>query len=150
MSEHEKTAWWSLGSTVLIWLFLAARFTDDGRIVELPAGLALETYIEMIVLWIVAAIVPAVLAAKDPAAQVKDERDRAIDALGDRWEGYVVVIAINVLVVHLLARGLYADRTPSVTILDLSSTTALIFALLTTLFLAEAVKQSVVLWQYRR
>jgi hypothetical protein len=148
MSEHEKTAWWSFGSTVLIWLFLAARFTDDGRIVELPAGLALETYIETIVLWIVAAIVPAVLAAKDPAA--KDERDRAIDALGDRWEGYVVVIAINVLVVHLLARGLYADRTPSVTILDLSSTTGLIFALLTTLFLAEAVKQSVVLWQYRR
>ena len=31
------------------------RFTDDGRIVELPTGLALETYIEMIVLWIVAA-----------------------------------------------------------------------------------------------
>ncbi|MDH4167787.1 MAG: hypothetical protein OEY13_15890 [Gammaproteobacteria bacterium] len=150
MSEHEKTAWWSLGATALIWLFLAMRFTDDGRIVELPASLALETYIEMIVLWIVAAVVPAVLAAKDPAAQVKDERDRAIDALGDRWEGYVVVIAINVLVVHLLARGLYADRTPSVTILDLSSTTTLIFALLTTLFLAEAVKQSVVLWQYRR
>jgi len=150
MSEHEKAAWWSLGSTVLIWLFMAARFTDDGRIVELPAGLALETYIEMIVLWIVAAIVPAVLAAKDPAAQVKDERDRAIDALGDRWEGYVVLIAINVLVVHLLARGLHSDRTPSVTILDLNSTTALIFALLTTLFLAEAVKQSVVLWQYRR
>jgi hypothetical protein len=150
MSEHEKTAWWSLGSTVLIWLFLAARFTDDGRIVELPAGVALETYIEMIVLWIVAAIVPAVLAAKDPAARVKDERDRAIDALGDRWEGYVVLIAINVLVVHLLARGLYSDRTASVTIPDLSSTTALIFALLTTLFLAEAVKQAVVLWRYRR
>ena len=150
MSEHEKAAWWSLGSTVLIWLFLAMRFTDAGRIVELPASLALETYVEMIVLWIVAAIVPAVLAAKDPAAQVKDERDRAIDALGDRWEGYVVLIAINVLVVHLLARGLYSDRTPSVTVLDLGSTTALIFALLTTLFHAEAVKQAVVLWQYRR
>jgi hypothetical protein len=150
MSEHEKAAWWSLGSTVLIWLFLAMRFTDAGRIVELPSSLALETYVEMIVLWIVAAIVPAVLAAKDPAAQVKDERDRAIDALGDRWEGYVVLIAINVLVVHLLARGLYSDRTPSVTVLDLGSTTALIFALLTTLFLAEAVKQAVVLWQYRR
>jgi hypothetical protein len=81
---------------------------------------------------------------------VKDERDRAIDAKGDRWEGYVVVIAINVLVVHLLASGVDPDRTPSVRILDLSSTTALIFALLTTLFLAEAVKQAVVLWQYRR
>lgn len=150
MSEHEKTAWWSLGSTVLIWLFLAMRFTDDGRVVELPAGLALETYIEMIVLWIVAAVVPAVMATKDPAAQVKDERDRVIDALGDRWEGYVVVIAINVLVVHLLARAVYSDRTASVTIPDLSSTTALIFALLTTLFLANALKQAVMLWQYRR
>lgn len=150
MSEHEKAAWWSIGATVLIWLFLAMRFTDGGRIVELPAGQALETYIEMIVLWVVAAIVPAVIAAKDPAAQVKDERDRAIDALGVRWEGYVVVIAINVLVVHLLARGLFTDRTPSVSILDLGSTTALIFALLTTLFLAELVKQAVVLWQYRR
>jgi len=150
MSEHEKTAWWSLGSTVLIWLFLAMRFTEEGRLVELPAGLALETYIEMIVLWIVAAVVPAVMAAKDPAAQVKDERDRVIDALGDRWEGYVVVIAINVLVVHLLARAVYSDRTASVTIPDLSSTTALIFALLTTLFLANALKQAVMLWQYRR
>ncbi|MEY2920038.1 MAG: hypothetical protein RL261_1343 [Pseudomonadota bacterium] len=150
MSEHEKTAWWSLGSTVLIWLFLATRFTGDGRILELPAGLALATYIEMIVLWIVAAVVPAVLAAKNPTAQVKDERDRVIDARGDRWEGYVVVIAINVLVVHLLARALYSDRTPSVPLPDLSSTTALIFVLLTTLFLANAVKQAVVLWQYRR
>ena len=150
MSEHEKTAWWSLGSTVLIWLFLATRFTGDGRIVELPAGLALATYIEMIVLWIVAAVVPAVMAAKNPAASVKDERDRVIDALGDRWEGYVVVIAINVLVVHLLARALYPDRTASVLMPDLSSTTTLIFVLLTTLFLANAVKQSVVLWQYRR
>jgi len=150
MSEPEKTAWWSLASTVLIWLFLAMRFTDAGRIVELPAGLALETYIEMIVLWIVAATMPAVMAAKNPAAQAKDERDRAIGALGDRWEGYVVVTAINVLVVHLLARALYSDRTPSVPILDLSSTTALIFALLTTLFLANAVKEAVVLWQYRR
>ena len=75
---------------------------------------------------------------------------RVIDARGDRWEGYVVVIAINVLVVHLLARALYSDRTPSVPIPDLSSTTALIFVLLTTLFLANAVKQAVVLWQYRR
>ena len=126
------------------------RFTEAGRIVELPAGDALATYIQMIVLWIVAAVVPAVMAAKDPAAQAKDERDRVIDALGDRWEGYVVVIAINVLVVHLLARALYSDRTASVTMPDLSSTTALIFALLTTLFLANAVKQAVVLWQYRR
>ena len=150
MSQHEKTAWWGLGSGLLIWLFLLMRFTEGGRIVDLPAGDALETYVEMIVLWIVASVVPAAFAAKHPQRTDKDERDRAIDALGDRWEGYVVVIAINVLIVHTLARALYTDRTPSVPVPDFSSTTALIFALLTTLFLADAVKQAVVLWQYRR
>jgi hypothetical protein len=150
MSQHETTAWWSLGTGILIWLFLLMRFTEDGRIVDLPAGEALATYIQMIVLWIVASVVPAVFAAKRPEGTAKDERDRAIDALGDRWEGYVVLIAINVLIVHLLARAWYVDRTPSMPIPDLDSTAALIFALLTTLFLADAVKQFVVVWQYRR
>jgi hypothetical protein len=150
MSQQEQTAWWSLGSGILIWLFLLMRFTEGGRIVDLPAGYALETYVQMIVLWIVASVVPAVLAAKHPEGADRDERDRAIGALGDRWEGYVVVIAINVLIVHTLARALFTDRTPSVPIPDFSSTTALIFALLTTLFLADAVKQAVVLWQYHR
>lgn len=150
MSQHETTAWWSLGSGILIWLFLLMRFTEDGRILDLPAGEALAAYIQMIVLWVVASVVPAVVAAKRPEATAKDERDRAIDALGDRWEGYVVLIAINVLVVHLLLRAWHADRIPSLPILDLGSTAALIFALLTTLFLADAVKQIVVVWQYRR
>jgi hypothetical protein len=150
MSQHEKMAWWALGSGIAIWLFLLMRFTEDGRIVELPAGYALSTYIQMIVLWIIASVVPAVIAAKDPLQTAKDERDRAIDALGDRWEGYVVVIAINVLIVHVLARAVFTDRVPSVPLPDFNSTTALIFALLTTLFLADAVKQAVVLWQYRR
>jgi len=150
MSQHEKMAWWSLGSGILIWLFLVMRFTEAGRIVDMPAGDALATYIQMIVLWIVASIVPAAFAAKHPQRTDKDERDRAIDALGDRWEGYVVVIAVNALIVHALARALYTDRTPSVPVPDLGSTTALIFVLLTMLFLADAVKQTVVLWQYRR
>jgi hypothetical protein len=150
MSQHEKMAWWSLGSGILIWLFLLMRFTEAGRIVDLPAGDALAAYIQMIVLWIVASVVPAAFAAKHPQRTDKDERDRAIDALGDRWEGYVVVIAVNALIVHALARALYTDRTPSVPVPDLGSTTAWIFVLLTTLFLADAVKQAVVLWQYRR
>ena len=124
MSQHETTAWWSLGSGILIWLFLLMRFTEDGRIVDLSAGDALATYIQMIVLWIVASVVPAVIAAKRPEGTARDERDRAIDALGDRWEGYVVLIAINVLIVHLLAHPWCADRTPSMPILDLGSTAA--------------------------
>ncbi len=150
MSQHEKTAWWSLGSGILIWLFLLMRFTEAGRIVDLPPADAVETYVQMIVLWILASVVPAAFAAKHPQRMDKDERDRAIDALGDRWEGYVVVIAINAVIVHALARAVYTDRTPSVPMPDFGATTALILVLLTTLFLADAVKRVVVLWQYRR
>jgi hypothetical protein len=150
MSEHEKTAWWSLGSGVLIWLFLGMRFTEDWQIVELSPGQAVATYVQMIVLWIVAAVVPAVLAARNPAELAKDERDRAIDAKGGRWEGYVVVIAINVYIVQLLAGGFYQDRSASLPGLDLGSTMAIIFALLTALFLGDAVKQAVILWQYHK
>ena len=150
MSQHEKTAWWGLGSGILIWLYLLMHFTEGGRIVNLPAADALAAYIQVIVLWVVASVVPAMLTARHPQRTTRDERELAIDSVGDRWEGYVVVTAINVLIVYALARALYTDRTPSVPIPDLSSTTALIFALLTTLFLADAVKQAVVLWQHRR
>jgi hypothetical protein len=150
MSEHEKAAWWALGSGALIWLFLATRFTHGGRLVDVPAGLALETYVEMVVLWIVAAVVPAVFAARNPAEQVKDERDRAIDARGGRWEGYFVLVAVNVLIVHLLARGADPGHGMGLPGLGLSSTSALVFVLLSTLFAADIVKQAVILWQYRR
>jgi hypothetical protein len=150
MSQHEKTAWWSLASGVLIWLFLGMRFTEDWQIVDLPPGQAVGIYVQMIVLWIVAAVVPAVLAARNPTELAKDERDRAIDANGGRWEGYAVVIAINVFIVQLLAGEFYPDRAASLPGLDLGSTTAIIFALLTALFLGDAVKQAVILWQYRK
>ena len=108
MSQHEKTAWWSWDAAILIWLFLLMRFTDGWQH-RRPARrrCALATYIQMIVLWIVASRSYRRCSQRSiPQRTVKDERDRAIDALGDRWEGYVVVIAVNVLIVHALARGL--------------------------------------------
>jgi hypothetical protein len=150
MSSHEKTAWWSLAAAVLIWSFLLMRFTEDWQVVDLAPSLVLSTYVQMIVLWIIASAVPAAVSARRSTEPERDERDLAIEALGDRWEGWVVVIAVNVLVVHLLADAYYADRTPSMPRLDLGSMPALVFALLTVLFLADAVKQAVVVWQYRR
>jgi hypothetical protein len=150
MSQHEKLAWWALVSGVLIWSFLLMRFTEDWQIVELPAPFMLQTYVTMIVLWIVASVVPSVLAARDPYGSAMDERDHAIEARGDRWEGWVVVIAVNVLIVHMLANDFYVDRTPSLPRLDLVTTSGIVFALLTVLFLADAVKQAVIVWQYRR
>jgi hypothetical protein len=150
MSAHEKTAWWALVSGLLIWCFLLMRFTEDWRVADITPGFAVATYVQMIVLWIIASTVPALLAAKRPADLARDERDDAIEALGDRWEGWVVIIAINALVVQLLTDALFVDRVSSVPKLDLGSTNAIVFALLTVLFLADAVKRAVILWQYRR
>lgn len=150
MSQHEKMAWWALASGALIWSFLLMRFTENWLIVALPPSLMLQTYVTMIVLWIIASVIPSIVAARDPADSVKDERDRAIEARGDRWEGWVVVIAVNVLIVQLLSDAVYTDRQPSIPKLDLGSTPGLVFILLSVLFLADAVKQAVIVWQYRR
>jgi hypothetical protein len=150
MSQHEKMAWWALVSGVLIWRFLLMRFTENWQIVQLSAGFMLQTYVTMIVLWIAASIVPSILAARDQATTPKDERDLAFQANGDRWEGWTVVIAINVLIVHMLSQNFHAARTPSLPRLDLATTSGIIFVLLTVLFLADAVKQAVIVWQYRR
>jgi hypothetical protein len=150
MSLHEKNAWWGLVSGILIWMFLAMRLTEGGQLVGVSPGLVLETYVGVIVLSIAATALPAVLLAKDAAGRVKDERDRGIDALGDRWEGYVVVVAVNALIVHMLMNEFYVDRSPSLPRIELGSSAAMVFALLTVLFLAEGVKQAVIVWQYRR
>lgn len=153
MSQHEKSAWWSLVSALLIWAYLAMRMTDGGQVVELAPGHVISTYITVIVLAIVAAAVPAIVSAaadRSEQAQEPDERDRAIDAVGDRWEGYVVIVAVNVIVVHALATAAYPGRKASLALPDMSSTPTLVFLLLSTLFLAHATKQAVVIWQYRR
>lgn len=153
MSQHEKSAWWSLVSALLIWAYLAMRMTDGGQVVELAPGHVISTYITVIVLAIVAAAVPAIVSAaadRSEQAQEPDERDRAIDAVGDRWEGYVVIVAVNVIVIHALAAATYPGRQASVALPDMSSTPTLVFLLLSTLFLAHATKQAVVIWQYRR
>ena len=153
MSQHEKSAWWSLVSGLLIWAYLTMRMTDGGQVVELSPGHIISTYITVIVLAIIAAAVPAIVsAASDRSGQEQepDERDRAIDAVGDRWEGYVVIVAVNVIVIHALAAAAYPGREASVALPDMGSTPTLVFLLLSTLFLAHVAKQAVIIWQYRR
>lgn len=153
MSQHEKSAWWSLGSALLIWAYLTMRMTDGGQVVELTPGHIISTYVTVVALAIIAAAVPAIVSAgsnRPGQEQEPDERDRAIDAVGDRWEGYVVIVAVNVIVIHALAAATYPDREASLALPDMGSTPTLVFLLLSTLFLAHAAKQVVIIWQYRR
>jgi hypothetical protein len=151
MSIHEKSAWWALATALLIWAYLTMRMTDGWQVVELPPRIAISTYVTVVIMSIVAASAPAILwpASKGDGPEM-DERDRAIDAAGDRWEGYVVIAVVNVLVIQVLASSAYADRVPSVALPDLRSTTTLVFLLISALFAAHVAKQLVIIWHYRR
>ena len=150
MSAHEKSAWWAFATGLLIWLYLAMRMTDGWQVVELPPSIAISTYINVVVMAIIAASLPAILSAKSDGDEPMDERDRAIDATGDRWEGYVVIALVNVIVIQALASAAYSDRVPSIPLPDLRSATTLVFLLISTLFAAHLAKQLVIIWQYRR
>ena len=150
MSVHEKSAWWAFATGLLIWGYLAMRMTDGWEVVDLPPRIAISTYINVVVMAIVAASLPAILSAKSDADDAMDERDRAIDAAGDRWEGYVVIALVNVIVIQALATGVYSDRVPSIPLPDLRSATTLVFLLISTLFAAHLAKQLVIIWHYRR
>ena len=150
MSMHEKSAWWAFATGLLIWLYLAMRMTDGWQVVELPPSIAISTYINVVVMAIIAASLPAILSAKSDGDEPMDERDRAIDAAGDRWEGYVVIALVNVIVIQTLASAAYSDRVPSIPLPDLRSATTLVFLLISTLFAAHLAKQLVIIWQYRR
>jgi hypothetical protein len=150
MSAHEKSAWWAFATGLLIWLYLAMRMTDGWQVVDLPPQVAINTYVTVVVLAIVAASIPAILSAKSDEDVPMDERDRAIDATGDRWEGYVVIAVVNVIVIQALASGAYPDRVPSIALPDLRSATTLVFLLISTLFAAHLAKQLVIIWHYRR
>lgn len=150
MSAHEKSAWWAFATGLLIWLYLAMRMTDGWQVVDLPPQVAINTYVTVVVLAIIAAVLPSILSAKSDEDEPMDERDRAIDAAGDRWEGYVVIAVVNVIVIQALASAAYSDRVPSIPLPDLRSATTLVFLLISALFAAHLVKQLVIIWQYRR
>jgi hypothetical protein len=127
------------------------RMTDGWQVVELPPRIAISTYVAVVVMCIVAASAPAILwPASSGDGPEMDERDRAIDAAGDRWEGYVVIAVVNVLVIQALASSAYADRVPSVALPDLKSSSTLVFLLISALFAAHVAKQLVIIWHYRR
>lgn len=151
MSAHEKSAWWAFATGLLIWGYLTMRMTDGWQVVELPPRIAIDTYVTVVVMAIVAAILPEILsAASSGETDTMDERDRAIDATGDRWEGYVVTAVVNVIVIQALASAAYPDRQPSIALPDLQSATTLVFVLISTLFAAHLAKQLVIIWHYRR
>ena len=98
MSEHEKFAWASLVASAAVWAFFGMRLTDGGQVVNVGVSHLVWTYGATVVLMAAThSVIAAVLARRPHGIAFKDERDHAIAARADRVEGYVVLVAINVL-----------------------------------------------------
>src|SRR6056297_3433616 len=133
MPQYERFAWGSLLASVLSWLFLTMRMTEDWMVVDL-----------MIVAH---AVLGGLLHVRGEGRAEKDERDLAIAARAERIEGLVVVLAVNVLIIHALAQAAFAGHAlPSI---DLGALPVLFYALLSVLFLGHTIGQFVTIWQYR-
>lgn len=148
MSKHEKHAWASLVASILVWSFFTMRMTDGGAIVEASVRHMVWTYAAVVILMIVAhALIAGVLAAGGSEDGLKDERDHAIEAKAERLEGYVVLVAINGLVIHALADAAFAGHAlPS---LELASLPALVYVLISVLFAGHVFSQAAIVWLYR-
>jgi len=151
MSNHEKHAWASLLVAILVWLYFTMRMTAGWAIAEVTVRHMIWTYIAVIILLIVAhaliAVALAALVARDAGEAVKDERDRALEARAERVEGYVVLAAINILIIHALAHAALGHVLPHI---ELTSLPTLVFVLLSTLFAGHAAKQVALIWMYRK
>ncbi len=148
MSDHERYAWLSLVGSGLIWKYFEMRMFDGWNLADVSARHMLWTYVSVVVAMIAwHGIAAAILAAKKRGEPLKDERDLVIEARSERVEGYIVLATINVLVIHALAQAAYpGHELPRV---DLTSVPALVFALISALFLGHIGKQITTIWSYR-
>lgn len=153
-SDHELKALGSLLACIALWAFLAMRMTDGGVPVDVPADHLLWTYFSVAVAMIIVQMTLSISLATRRAVQKRsaepelDERDLAIELRAERVEGWVGLAGLNVLVIQAIAAsdGMHW-RTVGPT---LTSTSELVFALLSLAFLAHGAKQVATLWLYRR
>jgi cobalamin synthase len=132
----------------LIWLFFEMRMLDGWQLADVSPRHMLWTYVMVVVAMIVwHSLAAAILAAKSKGEPRKDERDLAIEARSERVEGYIVLATINVLVIHALAQAAYPSY--EVPRIDLASVPAIVFALISALFLGHIGKQIATIWSYR-
>lgn len=157
MSHAERYAWMSLIAWSGILFFLIARFTAGIEVlgqslgltlVEQSAARLLGTYATLAVAAIVAeSAIAAVLAARPGRGVERDERDVAIEARANLAAYWFTGAALNVIVIHALAGGVYGS--PLVPWLGPPSLTGVVFVLLLVITLAQVVQRVATLWAYR-
>ncbi len=150
MSQAEKYSWASLVTTGLIFWFFQMRMLDGWQVVDRSGPALLGTYLTVVVMFIIAeAIIGVTIALTSGKHDIeKDERDKAIEARANQFAFYFLIVAINVIIVHLLA-GNISDEW-QLQIIDLTSPASVFFALFTILVIAHLIEQIATLVSYAK
>ena len=158
MSTSEKRAW----AEVVIWSLLLAwvlvRFTDGieilgqslgPRIVEQGVGGLVAIYVAVGILAAIAHLaVQGYFSSRGEDTEFRDERDRAIETRANQVGYWFGIVALNVIIVHVLATEATAngDGRPG----TLLTATGVVFVLLAALIAQEIVRNAALLVLYRR
>ena len=157
MSETQRQAWITLIVDVTVFVIFLKGMMTGGSIDTLSPGQLSAFVIGLIVMTVILhIIIQSVFAARkrgEPDDDMKDERDVRIERKGASSGFFILAIFINILVGHIVIQnsveGLADDRVSFVSVFDFTNTSHLVFVLLAAAFLADIVKNGVMILAYR-
>ena len=150
MSETQRQAWITLLADGAVFAYFWSK-TTMGLSPQLIHTDITEFSGIILRVVIVTIIVHSVIGAifdmrKRKEAYKKDERDIAIERKGAHWGYRLMQWGLGGIIVTLLMHNLISDYAPPISI---QKPAEIIFAMLVVSYVADLVKQSVMIWAYR-
>lgn len=157
MSETQRQAWITLIVDMAVFVVFLKGMTTGKSIDTLSAAQLSSFVIGLIVTTIVLhIIIQSVFALRkrgEPDDDFKDERDIRIERKGASYGFYVLSVLLSILIGHIVIQnGL--DSIPKISekhqsFFDYTNTSHLVFALILASFLADIVKNGIMILAYR-
>lgn len=158
LSVAEKKAWTELliwaGALLFIWMRLTAGNDLLGQsigftVVEQSASRIFSAYLGVGILAVIAQLaVWGYFKSKGELIDFRDERDLAIEKQANQAAYWVGVFAAQCVIIHVLANEAFTR--PDIAMLDLTSATGIVLALITILLLQEIARNIAVIILYKR
>jgi len=158
LTVAEKKAWAELAiwvsALLFIWMRLTAGIDVLGQsigltVIEQSASRVFGAYLGVGILAAIAQLVVwGYFKSKGELIDFRDERDLAIERQANQVAYLVGLFAAQFVIIHVLANEAFQRR--DITILDLTSATGIVLALITILLLQEVARNIALLVLYKR
>lgn len=151
MSETQRQAWITLLADGAVFAYFWSKTTMglSPKLIHTDMKAFSEIILSVVIATV---IVHSVIGAifdirKRKEAYEKDERDIAIERKGAHWGYRLMQWGLGGIIVTLLMHNLISDYAPP---LSIQKPAEIIFAMLVVSYVADLVKQGVMIWAYRR